>query len=155
MKQKRHAAILRAIARGDIKTQEQLTEEFKSAGYLVTQATVSRDIKELGLIKISSASGGYKYAARPEVKRDANQHLNVFSNAVISVESAMHTIVVKTYSGMAPAVAATVDELLGTEIVGSIAGDDTILLIMESPEAAKDMCGRLEGLFSRKGLEDA
>lgn len=155
MKQKRHLAILKAIAQSDIKTQEQLTEELKTAGYMVTQATVSRDIKELGLVKTASATGGYKYAAQPEIQKDANQHLNVFSNAVISVESAMHTIVVKTYSGMAQAVAATVDQMLGTEIVGSIAGDDTILLIMESPEAAQEMSGRLEILFRQKGLEHA
>ena len=151
MKQKRHSAILKLIAKQDIKTQGALTEELKNAGFLVTQATVSRDIKELGLVKISSASGGYKYAAQTEQIGNSGHHLHVFSNVVTHVECAMHTIVVKTYSGMAQAVAATIDQMLGAEIIGSIAGDDTILLIMESPEAAKDMGVKLDKLFRKKG----
>lgn len=151
MKQKRHTRILKIITEQDIKTQEQLTEQLKQEGFMVTQATVSRDIKELGLVKTSSQSGEYKYAAPTSTSPDSGHHLTVFSNTVTQICAAMHTVVIKTYAGMAPAVAAALDSLLGSEIVGSIAGDDTILIITENPEAAKDTCGVLNKLFQKKG----
>lgn len=155
MKQKRHSRILKIIAEKDIKTQEQLTAELKEEGYMVTQATVSRDIKELGLVKISSASGDYKYATAPGANKDSSHHLTVFSNAVTEIRAAMHTVVIKTYAGMAQAVAASLDSLIGGEIVGSIAGDDTILIITETPDAAESMCDTLSHMFQKKGLGNA
>ncbi len=155
MKQKRHSRILKIIAEQDMKTQEQLTEALRDEGYRVTQATVSRDIKELGLVKISTAGGEYKYAMAPGAGQDSSHHLTVFSNAVTEIRAAMHTVVVKTYAGMAQAVAASLDSMIGGEIVGSIAGDDTILIITENPEAAENMCGTLRRMFQKKGLEHA
>lgn len=150
MKQKRQQQILRIISESDIKTQEELTAALFSAGFPVTQATVSRDIKELGLIKLSLSDGTYKYAITQEEKKDNNEHISIFSKSIVSIKYAMHTIVVKTYSGMANAVAATLDTVLKHEILGTIAGDDTILIILESKEQAEKMAEKLVRLFNRK-----
>lgn len=150
MKQKRHSRILKIIKEKDVKTQEQLTELLKQEDFEVTQATVSRDIKELGLVKVPSAGGGYKYAFANRAKAESSQHLNIFSKAVTGIDYAMHTIVIKTYSGMAPAVAASLDSLIGQEILGTIAGDDTILVITENPEEAAKLTKKLEKLFRGK-----
>ena len=85
MKQKRQQQILKIISERDIKTQEELTDALKSAGFKVTQATVSRDIKELGLIKLSLSDGTYKYAITQEEKKDNNEHITIFSKSVISL----------------------------------------------------------------------
>ncbi len=146
MKQNRHTRILRIITENPIQTQEQLTDILKAEGFGVTQATVSRDIKELGLVKVSSAEGGYRYA-QGKPGREHGQNINVFSKAVISVEHALHTIVIKTYAGMAQAVAASLDAILEGDVLGSIAGDDTILLIMKDRAGAEEMVPRLERLF--------
>lgn len=150
MKQKRHSKILNIIAEKDVKTQEQLTKELKAAGFMVTQATVSRDIKELGLIKIPLADGAYKYAVTKKEKQDNRENLSIFSRSVLNIQEAMHTIVLKTHSGMANAVAASLDTFLTDEIIGTIAGDDTILVIAESPEKAETMASRLRQIFSEK-----
>lgn len=147
MRQKRQSQILKIIANNDIKTQEQMTEELKKLGFDTTQATVSRDIKELGLIKISSADGGYKYAHKQPNGNAEPKHIDIFSGAVISVTYALHTIVIKTYSGMAQAVCASFDALIGNKILGSIAGDDTILIITQNEAAAEEMCEELKKFF--------
>ena len=103
MRHKRQTQILKIIENQDIKTQEQLSDALKKCGYDTTQATISRDIKELGLIKISSKDDGYKYATKP-VAGVEQKHINAFSDAVISVSCALHTVVIKTYPGMAQAV---------------------------------------------------
>lgn len=150
MKQKRHRKILSIISEKDVKTQEQLTDALKAAGFLVTQATVSRDIKELGLIKLPLSDGSYKYAVTKEEKQDSRDHLAIFSKSVLNIQAAMHTIVIKTHSGMANAVAASLDTFLAHEIVGTIAGDDTILIITENPENAEEMVVKLRKIFSWK-----
>lgn len=151
MKQKRHSKILKIIKENDIKTQEQLTLALKNDSFEVTQATVSRDIKELGLVKVPSSQGGYKYAFANRPKQESAQHLNIFSKAVTSVEYAMHTVVIKTYSGMAPAVAASLDSSIGQEILGTIAGDDTILVITQNVGEAEKLSKKLDKLFEGKG----
>lgn len=150
MKQKRHHKILKILTESDIKTQEQLTDKLKSSGFMVTQATVSRDIKELGLIKLPLADGSYKYAVTREEKNDNRDHLTIFSKAILSIQAAMHTIVIKTHSGMANAVAASLDTFIGHEVVGTIAGDDTLLIISENPQRAEEMAERLRHTFSWK-----
>lgn len=151
MKQKRHSRILKLIKDKDVKTQEQLTDLLKNDGFEVTQATVSRDIKELGLVKVPSSGGGYKYAFANRTKTESSQHLNIFSKAVTSVDYAMHTLVLKTYAGMAPAVGASLDAMIGQDILGTIAGDDTVLIITENEEEASELCKKLEKLFRGKG----
>ena len=150
MKQKRHSKILKILSEKDVKTQEQLTEELKNSGFMVTQATVSRDIKELGLIKLPLADGSYKYAVTKEEKNDSREHLTIFSRSILSIQAAMHTIVVKTNSGMASAVAASLDTFIGHDVVGTIAGDDTLLIVTENPQKAEEMTVRLRRTFSWK-----
>ncbi len=151
MKHKRHSRILKIIKEYDIKTQEQLTAMLKNDDFEVTQATVSRDIKELGLVKVPSSGGGYKYAFANRAKTESSQHLNIFSRAVTGVNFALHTVVVKTYAGMAPAVAASLDSMIGQEVLGTIAGDDTLLIITENPKEAEELSKKLEKLFKGKG----
>ena len=150
MKQNRHRKILKILAETDVKTQEQLTDELKNSGFKVTQATVSRDIKELGLIKLPLSDGSYKYAVTKEEKNESREHLTIFSKSIFSIQAAMHTIVVKTSSGMANAVAASLDTFIGHDVVGTIAGDDTLLIIMENPESADKMAAKLRRTFSWK-----
>ena len=151
MKHKRHSRILKIIKDQDVKTQEHLTDLLRTEGFEVTQATVSRDIKELGLVKIPSSGGGYKYAFANRAKTESAQHLNIFAKAVTSVDFAMHTVVVKTYSGMAQAVASSLDSMIGQDVLGTIAGDDTILIITQNPEEADELSKKLEKLFRGKG----
>lgn len=151
MKRKRHQQMMRLINEHDIKTQEQLTEMLRGVGFEVTQATVSRDIKELGLVKTNAASGGYKYSVRKTVEiQDTAEHLSIFSKAVTSVDSAINQVVIKTYAGMAQAVAASLDRLMNHNMLGSIAGDDTILLILRTEEDAQRTVDKLKRMFSRK-----
>ena len=150
MKTRRHAKILDLIREQDIDTQEELLKKLRDCGFDVTQATVSRDIKELGLIKLPLADGSYKYAVTKEEKNEPREHLTIFSRSILSVQAAMHTIVGKTNAGMASAVAASLDTFIGHEVVGTIAGDDTLLIIMENPESAEDMASRLRRTFNRK-----
>lgn len=150
MKENRLKSLMKIISEQDIQTQEQLTSALREEGYAVTQATVSRDIKELGLIKTPAASGGYKYAVTPAASSEDKEHLTIFTKAVISVDCALHTVVVKTYAGMAQAVAASIDNLMSSEILGSVAGDDTVLLICRNEEAAQQSAAKLAKMFDRK-----
>ena len=138
MKNKRHAKILDIISQADTVTQSALTQKLREYGFNVTQATVSRDIKELGLVKVA-AGKGYKYALPANVVAHTSKHMTIFSQSVISVEYALHTIVGKTLSGMAQAAGAAVDSSIGQQILGSIAGDDTLIIVTESEERAKEL----------------
>lgn len=139
MKNKRHAKILDIISQSDTVTQSDLTQKLHEFGFDVTQATVSRDIKELGLVKISSGTNGYKYALPTNVVLHTSKHMSIFSQSVISVEYALHTIVIKTLAGMAQAAGAAIDSSVGNRILGSIAGDDTIIIVTESEKAAQEL----------------
>ncbi|MBS7297547.1 MAG: arginine repressor [Eubacteriales bacterium] len=151
MKRTRHQHMMKLISEKDIKTQEQLTELLRADGFAVTQATVSRDIKELGLVKTTAQFGGYKYAVQsmPEIE-DTSEQLNIFSKAVVSIDSALNQVVIKTYAGMAQAVAASLDRMMSNEIVGSIAGDDTVLLIVRTEETAMLTVSRLKKMFYKR-----
>ena len=147
MKRNRQEAILRVISQYEVETQQELAQRLKEEGFEVTQATVSRDIKELGLIKIPIGGNAYKYALPGAAKPDSDKHIAMFSDAVISVIFALHTVVVKSFPGMAPAVAASLDSMIDTEILGSVAGDDTVLIITESPEKAEKVAAKLNKIF--------
>lgn len=132
----------------DIETQEELAEELKSAGFDVTQATVSRDIKILKLIKMQSSSGSYRYIASSTEQRDINDKLSsILSNAVVSVENVDKFVVVKTLSGSANAAAEAIDTLIPTEIAGTIAGDDTIFILVRTIEKAEDLVSKLRKMI--------
>ncbi len=139
MKSMRHTAILRIISEQEIETQDDLIAKLKENGFDVTQATVSRDIKQLGLVKTTDGEGKYRYSApHPSSSGSDSKFKNILSEAIISSESAENMVVVKTYSGMANAAAAAIDALASDRILGSIAGDDTILIVTKNDEAAEE-----------------
>ena len=139
MKSMRHTAILRIIAEPEIETQDDLIAKLKENGFDVTQATVSRDIKQLGLVKTTDGEGKYRYSApHPSSSGSDSKFKNILSEAIISSESAENMVVVKTYSGMANAAAAAIDALASDRILGSIAGDDTILIVTKNDETAEE-----------------
>ena len=119
MKYRRQGQILKIIQEQNIKTHEQLIVELNKCGFKVTQATVSRDIKELGLIKIPFPDGGSVYATSSDIPEELDRRINMITDTVRSVEYAMNDIVIKTYPGMASAVAASVDASMRGEFVGS------------------------------------
>ena len=138
MKNSRHTKILEIISENVIETQDDLIEKLRESGFPVTQATVSRDIKQLGLVKTATKSGGYKYtAAKNEASGNEVKYKNIMKETVLSAQNAENIVVVKTYSGMANAAAAAMDALAGDEIVGSIAGDDTIFVVVRTDEDAE------------------
>ena len=123
MKYKRQGQILRIVHEQNIKTHEQLIEELEKCGYKVTQATVSRDIKDLGLVKIPMPSGGSVYSSPDDIPEEMDRRINVITDTVRSVEYALNSVVVRTYPGMASAVAASVDSTMRGDFLGSVAGD--------------------------------
>ena len=151
MKQNRHEAILDIISKNTIETQEQLIEKLSDAGYNVTQATISRDIRELRLTKVSCGFGVYKYVvSTQETHNHSAKYLNILKETITSVEHAGNLVVVKTYAGMAQAAAAALDSMGWTEIVGSIAGDDTMIIVLRSAETSRSISLELAGLLNVK-----
>ncbi|MEY8331513.1 arginine repressor [Lachnospiraceae bacterium 47-T17] len=147
MKATRHAKILELIERFEIETQEELSDYLRREGYQVTQATVSRDIRELKLTKVAMESGKQRYAALTGSSTDlAGKYVRVFREGFRSADTAQNLLVVKTVSGMAMAVAAALDGMQCEEIVGSIAGDDTIMCALRTSEDAKALLARLKKL---------
>lgn len=135
MKTKRQVKILELIQKNEIETQEELSAFLEKEGYQVTQATVSRDIRELKLTKVAMSNGRQKYAALAEAKEDLSEkYVRVFRDAFISMDMAQNILVIKTVAGMAMAVAAALDAMHLHEIVGCIAGDDTIMCAIRSVE---------------------
>ncbi len=148
MKQNRQSKILEIISQNTIETQEQLIEKLREAGYDVTQATVSRDIRELRLMKVSCGFGVYKYiVSAQESHTHSAKYINILGETVINVEHAGNLVVVKTYPGMANAAGAALDSMGWTEIIGSIAGDDTLMLVVRSGETARSFSSELIGLL--------
>lgn len=137
MKKNRHAKIVELIEQYEIETQEELADRLREAGYPVTQATVSRDIRELKLSKLPSGSGRLKYVAfRQDEAHLGDKYIRVLKEGYVSMEPAQNLLVIRTVSGMAMAVAAAVDALKLEEIVGCIAGDNTIMAVMRSAQDA-------------------
>ncbi len=150
MKTKRQTKMLELIKKHDIETQEELSDFLQKEGYQVTQATVSRDIRELKLTKVAMSNGRQKYAALTEVNEDLSEkYTRVFRDAFVSMDMAQNILVIKTVSGMAMAVAAAIDAMHLHEIVGCIAGDDTIMCAVRSVDDTIAVMGRL-----RKLVED-
>lgn len=130
--------ILDIIDKNDIETQEDLAEALRETGYEVTQATISRDIKELRLVKVLTPNNTYKYATVDKAdKVMTNRFIRVFSEAVLSIVAANNLVIIKTLSGSAHAAGNTIDSMRWPEIVGSIAGDDTILVVAPDNDAAQ------------------
>lgn len=128
MKTKRQEKILELIKKNNIETQEELSDYLEREGYQVTQATVSRDIRELKLTKVAINGGRQKYVALMEANEDLSEKFTrVFRDGFVSMDMAQNILVIKTVSGMAMAVAAALDAIHFSEIVGCIAGDDTVM----------------------------
>ncbi len=150
MKTRRQARILELIKENDIETQSDLLEMLKADGYHVTQATVSRDIKEMRLIKILGNNGTYKYAAEMIAGDEQQSHYYLFSTAVISVDHAHSLVVVKTQTGMAQAVCAALDSTDRSGVLGTIAGDDTIFVATRTDSVAMSLVSDLKKMMSDK-----
>ncbi|MCC8162577.1 MAG: arginine repressor [Lachnospiraceae bacterium] len=137
MRQKRHEKIIELIGKYDIETQEELADRLRDAGFPATQATVSRDIRSLKLSKVPDQNGRQKYAAVSGSERHlAEKYVGVLKEAYVSVDYAGNLLVIKTVSGMAMAAATALDNLGLAEVVGCIAGDDTIFCAVRTMEAA-------------------
>ena len=150
MKTKRQTKMLELIKKHDIETQEELSDYLQKEGYQVTQATVSRDIRELKLTKVAMSNGRQKYAALTEANEDLSEkYTRVFRDAFVSMDMAQNILVIKTVSGMAMAVAAAIDAMHLHEIVGCIAGADTIMCAVRSVDDTIAVMSRL-----RKLVED-
>lgn len=135
MKTKRQSKILELIRKNDIETQEELLAHLIDDGFAVTQATVSRDIREMKLTKISTEGGKQKYAAlNDRVENMSEKYVRVLRDGFVSMDVAQNILVIKTVSGMAGAVCASIDAMNIHEIVGSIAGDDTIMCAIRTTE---------------------
>lgn len=149
MKNERQERILQIIRENEVETQEDLLVHLKKLGISSTQATISRDIKQLHLVKQPTGSGGYKYAVSA-----AKTHLNVaeklrtiFRESITRVDYAQNLVVIKTMSGLANAACAAVDAMEIPEIVGSLAGDDTALLVMRNESAALELAEELREMM--------
>jgi transcriptional regulator of arginine metabolism len=139
MKNSRHTRILEIISDYVIETQDDLIEKLKESGYPVTQATVSRDIKQLGLVKTATKDGGYKYTSpKSESASNENKLKTIMRETIVNAQNAQNIIVVKTFSGMANAAAAVLDSLAEEAVVGSIAGDDTIFIVVRNNDDAAE-----------------
>ena len=148
MKTKRQAKMLELIKRNDIETQEELAEYLNNAGFKVTQATVSRDIRDLKLSKVSTGSGHQKYILhRIEEPGMSEKYIRVLKDGYVAMDMAQNILVIKTVSGMAMAVAAALDAMDCHEIVGSIAGDDTIMCAVRTVEDTTALMGRLRRIM--------
>lgn len=142
MKMKRQAKILELIESKDIETQEQLLEELNTHGFFTTQATISRDIKELRVIKEQGSGGVYRYSAAPkQMEPTFTARLdNIFKQSIVSCDHAQNIVVIKTMPGLASAACSAIDAMNLDMIVGTLAGDDTAFLLMRDTAAAVALC---------------
>jgi transcriptional regulator of arginine metabolism len=147
MKKTRQSKIIELISTHDIETQDELITRLVEYGYNVTQATISRDIRELKLTKISSTGGIYKYVLPKEEKRVTAKFNSTLTESITHVDCALNQLVLKTYPGMAGAVAVGIDALNITEILGCVAGDDTIIVICRSVDSAEILGDNIKHLI--------
>ncbi|WLR49729.1 transcriptional regulator ArgR [Bacillus tianshenii] len=142
-KGQRHIKIRELITNNDIETQDELVDRLKNAGFNVTQATVSRDIKELHLVKVPMMDGRYKYSLPADQRFNPLQKLKrALMDAFVRIDSASHLLVMKTLPGNANAIGALIDNLDWEEILGTICGDDTILIICRSEKDTEEITER-------------
>src|SRR5690625_4822789 len=135
---KRHIKIREINSNNDIETQDELVDRLKKLGFKVTQATVSRDIKELHLVKVPSSTGRYKYSTPTEQRYNSQDKLKrIILEAFVSIDHASHFVIMKTLPGNAHALVAIIDDMDWEEVMGTICGDDTCLLICRTEENAE------------------
>lgn len=151
MKKKRQRKIVEIIRKYNVGTQEELADRLKKEGFQVTQATISRDIRELKLSKMSSEDGVQKYIVLEQNGGQMeNKYVRVLQEAYTSVDTAQNLVVIRTVSGMAMAVAAALDAMKLQEVVGCIAGDDTIFVAVHTPEDTRLLKEKVRMIVSRR-----
>ena len=150
MKSKRQAKIMEIISTTNVETQEQLLQELRASGFNSTQATISRDIKELRIVKELTSFGTYRYTtAAREVPSTFSTRLNtIFRECVTSFDYAQNIIVIHTLPGLANAAASALDAMSISVILGTIAGDDTVFIVMRDTNSAAAFCGEIKGLLT-------
>lgn len=152
MKKGRHEAILSLIKKESIGTQDDLMQRLNEMGYKVTQATVSRDIKALKLVKTPFEAGQYKYTVSSGEGEDhSGKYYSILSHSVTDVNYAGNMVVVKCFSGMAQAACAAIDNLMLSKIVGTLAGDDTIFVLCKDEEKAEDFKNIVSKIITQNG----
>ena len=148
MKSQRQTRILELVAKYEIETQEEMMSRLQSEGFKVTQATVSRDLRELKLMKTLTARGTYRYSVNSGRQHTGNVKLNnAMVDSIIQVDYSLNNVVIKTYPGMAQAVASAVDALNMHSILGCVAGDDTIIIVTRSEESSKEIKEKITELM--------
>ena len=149
MKAQRQAKIMEIISNINVETQEQLLEKLQEAGFNSTQATISRDIKELRIVKELTSFGTYRYtAAASEVSGTFSSKLNtIFRQCITRYDYAMNMVVIHTLPGLASAAASAVDAMNMSVVVGTLAGDDTVFIVMRDMNAAAAFCGEIQNLL--------
>ena len=150
MKVERHSKIVELIGKYEIETQEELAERLNAAGYRVTQATVSRDIRELKLSKVQSENGRQHYVVLQNQGSFSDKYIRILRDGYMSMDMAQNILVIKTVSGMAMAVAAALDAIHFHEIVGCIAGDDTIMCAVRTVEDTAALMARLRRMIGEE-----
>ena len=147
MKTQRQAKIMEIISKTNVETQEQLLSLLQEAGFTGTQATISRDIKELRIVKELTAMGTYRYtAAAKEVPGTFSARLNtIFRESVTNFDYAQNLVVIHTLPGLANAAASAVDAMHLSVVLGTLAGDDTVMVVMRDTNAAAAFCGEIKG----------
>ena len=150
MKSQRQAKILEIISNKNVETQEQLLAELQEAGFRGTQATISRDIKELRIVKELTSQGTYRYSTSSnELSGTFSARLNtIFRECVVSFDYAQNLIVIRTLPGLANAAASAIDSMNMSTVVGSLAGDDTVMIVMRDMNAAATFCGEIRNLLN-------
>ena len=150
MKSKRQAKIMEIISTTNVETQEQLLQELQACGFTSTQATISRDIKELRIVKELTSLGSYRYtSAARKVPTSFSGRLNtIFRECVTSFDYAQNMIVIHTLPGLANAAASALDAMNMSVVLGTIAGDDTVFVVMRDANAAAAFCGEIKSLLS-------
>ena len=145
----RQSKILELISTREIETQDELVECLRNANFDITQATISRDIKELGLIKILSAeTGKYKYSLVDSGEQAiSNKYISIFKEAVISIKPAQNLVVLKTIKAMASSICSLIDKLNLDSVMGAVAGDDTVMIILPTNDVAHKIVYTLENFI--------
>ena len=145
MKDNRQQAILQIIASNDVETQEMLLQKLLEKGFGVTQATVSRDIKKVGLVKEADPSGKYRYVChKTQLPQQSAKYVNILKETMTDIVSANNLIIIKTYPGMANASAAAFDTIFKSDVLGSIAGDDTVFVATATSEIATSLTHQIK-----------
>ena len=150
MKSQRQAKIMEIISTRNIETQEQLLEALQNEGFRGTQATIARDIKELRIVKELTSRGTYRYTTpTKEVSGSFSSRMNtIFKECVIGFDYAQNIVVVRTLPGLASAAGSAIDSMNLSIVVGSLAGDDTVMIVMRDNNAAAAFCGEIKNLIS-------